>query len=203
MLSVALTGNIASGKSTVAQLFHRWGATLIDADAIVRELQRPGTPVFEAITRRFGPAVVAADGGLDRAALRSIVFRDAGARADLNAIVHPAVRARRDSLIAEARDQGTRIVVQDIPLLFEALDPAAFDLVVLVDAPAELRRQRLVRDRGITAAEADRLIAAQMPAAEKRARSDIVIANDTDLGSLEAQSLAAWRLIEKAEARHA
>lgn len=203
MLSVALTGNIASGKSTVAQLFQRWGATLIDADAIVRELQRPGTPVFEAIVLRFGPAVVAADGGLDRAALRGIVFRDAGARADLNAIVHPAVRARRDSLIAEARDQGTRIVVQDIPLLFEALDPAAFDLVVLVDAPAELRRQRLVRDRGITAAEADRLIAAQMPAAEKRARSDIVIANDTDLGSLEAQSLAAWRLIEKAEARHA
>jgi dephospho-CoA kinase len=203
VLSVALTGNIASGKSTVAQLFQRWGATLIDADAIVRELQRPGTPVFEAIALRFGPTVVAADGGLDRAALRGIIFRDAGARADLNAIVHPAVRAQRDSLIAEARDQGTRIVVQDIPLLFEALDPAAFDLVVLVDAPAELRRQRLVRDRGITAAEADRLIAAQMPAAEKRARSDIVIANDTDLVSLEAQSLAAWRLIEKAEPRRA
>lgn len=203
MLSVALTGNIASGKSTVARLFQRWGATLIDADAIVRELQQPGTPVFEAIVRRFGPGMVAADGGLDRAALRGIVFRDADARADLNAIVHPAVRARRDTLIAEAGERGVRVVVQDIPLLFETLDPAAFDLVVLVDAPPELRRERLVRERHLAVAEADRLIAAQMPAAEKRARSHIVIENDADLATLEARSLAAWHLIEKAEARPA
>jgi dephospho-CoA kinase len=203
VLSVALTGNIASGKSTVARLFQRWGATVIDADAIVRELQRPGTPVFEAIVRRFGPDMVAADGGLDRAALRGVVFRDARARADLNAIVHPAVRARRDTLIAEAGDRGVRVVVQDIPLLFETLDPAVFDLVVLVDAPPELRRERLARDRGIGAEEADRLMAAQMPPAEKRARSDIVIENDADLATLEARSLAAWHRIEKAEARPA
>jgi dephospho-CoA kinase len=203
VLSVALTGNIASGKSTVARLFQRFGATVIDADAVVRELQQPGTPVFEAIVRRFGQGVVAADGGLDRAALRDVVFRDARARADLNAIVHPAVRARRDTLIAEAGARGVRIVVQDIPLLFETLDPAAFDLVVLVDAPPELRRERLARDRGIGAEEADRLMAAQMPAAEKRARSDIVIENDADLATLEARSLAAWHQIEKAEARPA
>jgi len=203
VLSVALTGNIASGKSTVARLWAQWGATVIDADAIVRELQRPGTPVFEAIIHRFGPGLVAADGGLDRGGLRAIVFQDARARADLNAIVHPAVRARRDTLIAEARQQGASVVVQDIPLLFETMDPAAFDLVVLVDAPAALRRERLIRDRGIAAAEADRLLAAQMPAAEKRARSTIVIDNDADLVTLEARSLAAWHLIEKAAAHSA
>lgn len=203
MLSVALTGNIASGKTAVARLFERWGATLIDADAIVRELQRPGEPVFHAIVRRFGKAVVAADGTLDRARLRDVVFRDAGARADLNAIVHPAVRVRRDQLIAEAATRGARVVVQDIPLLFEVLDPAGFDLVVLVDAPEAVRLERLVRDRGVTLEEGRRLIAAQMPSAAKRGRSHLVIDNDGDLVTLEARAREVWRRIEDAAARHA
>jgi dephospho-CoA kinase len=203
MLSVALTGNIASGKTLVARLFERWGATLIDADAIVRELQRPGEPVFQAIVRRFGEAVVAADGTLDRARLRDIVFRDAGARADLNAFVHPAVRVRRDQLMAEAAARGTRVVVQDIPLLFEALDPVGFDLVVLVDAPEAVRLERLVRDRGITPEEGRRLIAAQLPSAAKRGRSHIVIDNDGDLATLEVRAREAWRRIEAAAARGA
>lgn len=203
MLSVALTGNIASGKSSVARLFERWGARLIDADAIVRELQQPGTPVFQRIAERFGSDVIASDGTLDRAALRSLVFRDDRAREDLNAIVHPAVRARRDQLMAAARSAGARVVVQDIPLLFETLDPGAFDLVVLVDAPVDVRRARLMADRHLSRDEADRMIAAQLPAAPKRARSHLVIENDADLALLERRARAAWEQISRIAAERA
>ncbi|MDH5315855.1 MAG: dephospho-CoA kinase [Gemmatimonadota bacterium] len=203
MLSVALTGNIASGKSSVALLFERWGARLIDADAIVRELQQPGTPVFQRIADRFGPAVIAPDGTLDRAALRSLVFRDDRAREDLNAIVHPAVRARRDQLMAAARAAGVPVVVQDIPLLFETLDPGAFDLVVLVDAPVDVRRARLMADRRLSRDEADRMIGAQLPAAPKRARSHLVIENDADLAVLERRARAAWEEISRIAAERA
>jgi dephospho-CoA kinase len=203
VLSVALTGNIASGKSSVALLFERWGARLIDADAIVRELQQPGTPVFQRIAERFGPAVIAPDGTLDRAALRSLVFRDDRAREDLNAIVHPAVRARRDQLMAAARAAGVPVVVQDIPLLFETLDPGAFDLVVLVDAPVDVRRARLMADRRLSRDEADRMIGAQLPAAPKRARSHLVIENDADLAVLERRARAAWEEISRIAAERA
>jgi len=203
VLSVALTGNIASGKSSVALLFERWGARLIDADAIVRELQQPGTPVFQRIADRFGPAVIAPDGTLDRAALRSLVFRDDRAREDLNAIVHPAVRARRDQLMAAARAAGVPVVVQDIPLLFETLDPGAFDLVVLVDAPVDVRRARLMADRRLSRDEADRMIGAQLPAAPKRARSHLVIENDADLAVLERRARAAWEEISRIAAERA
>lgn len=203
MLSVALTGNIASGKSSVARLFERWGAHLIDADAIVRELQQPGTPVFQRIAERFGPDVIASDGTLDRAALRSLVFRDDRAREDLNAIVHPAVRARRDRLVAAAGAAGVRVVVQDIPLLFETLDPGAFDLVVLVDAPVDVRRARLMADRHLSRDEADRMIAAQLPAARKRAGSHLVIENDADLTLLERRARAVWEQISRLAAERA
>jgi dephospho-CoA kinase len=184
---------VASGKSTVARLFAEWGATLIDADALVREVQQPGSPVLDAIGRRFGPAVIRTDGGLDRDALRRVILDDRAARAELEAIVHPAVQRRRAELLALARARGDRIVVQDIPLLFEALDPAAFDAVVLVDAPEPVRRSRLIRARGLDPAQADRLIAAQMPSGPKRARSHIVIDNQGSLDDLRAQAREAWQ----------
>jgi dephospho-CoA kinase len=193
MISVALTGNVASGKSTVARLFADWGATLIDADALVREVQRPGSAVLDAIRERFGPGVIRADGALDRDATRRLMLADRAARADLEAIVHPAVARRREALLAGARARGDRIVVQDIPLLFEALDPDAFDVVVLVDAPEPVRRARLIRARGLDPAEADRLIAAQMPSGRKRARSHIVIDNDGSLDDLRARAREAWQ----------
>lgn len=203
MLQVGLTGNVASGKTSVARLFERWGATLIDADAIVHQLQRPGTAVFDAIVTRFGPGVVAPDGELDRKALGRIVFTDPAALAALNAIVHPAVAARRDELMAHAARAGAAIVVQDIPLLFEVLDPAAFDAVVLVDAPVAVRRERLIRDRHLSAAEADRMIAAQLPSAAKRARSHLVIDNDGDLATLEKRARAVWEQLENRAAASA
>jgi dephospho-CoA kinase len=190
-LHVGLTGNAAAGKSTVAELFRRWGATVIDADAIVRELQAPGAPVLGAIVARFGPGVLTADGALDRPALRARVLADPAALADLNRLVHPAVAERRRALLAEARRRGDRIVVSDIPLLFEADDPSGFDAVVLVDAPAAVRRARLAA-RGLAAEEIERLMAAQQPAAAKRARSDFVIDNDGDRAALERAAREVW-----------
>jgi dephospho-CoA kinase len=194
VLHVGLTGNIAAGKSTVAELFRRWGATIIDADEIVRELQEPGGAVLSAIAERFGPGVLRADGTLDRAALRARVLADPAELAALNGLMHPAVAARRRALVTAARRRGDRIVVSDIPLLFEADDPAAFDAIVLVDAPEPLRRARLA-DRDLPGDEAGRLMAAQQPAAEKRARSDYVIENTGDLIALERTARAAWEAL--------
>src|SRR6266704_3588701 len=176
VLNVGLTGNIASGKSTVVDLFRRWGATIIDADALAREAQAPGGDVL------------AGDGSLDRAALRAKVMGDDAALAALNAIVHPAVRQRRAQLIRAARSRGDLLVVNDIPLLFEVLDPAEFDVVVLVDAPVAVRRTRLRAMRGLGNEEADRMIAAQMPAERKRGRSHYVIDNKGTLEELEADA---------------
>jgi dephospho-CoA kinase len=194
MLHVGLTGNVAAGKSTVAALFRRWGATLIDADEIVRELQGPYSPVLAAIAARFGGEVLRADGGLDRAALRARVLSDPAELAALNTIMHPAVAARRRELVVAARRRGDRIVVSDIPLLFEADDPTTFDAIVLVDAPEPVRRSRLA-ERGLPAGEAERLMAAQQPAADKRTRSHYVIDNVDNLTALEHSARAVWQAL--------
>lgn len=202
MLTVALTGNIASGKSAVLDLFQQWGAVTTDADAIVHEQQRPGTPVFEAIVQRFGPRVVQADGSLHRVLLRSLVFSDDDARRDLERIVHPAVRKRQAELAGRAREAGASIIVHDIPLLFESADPDRFDRIVLVDAPEPIRRERLVRHRGLDSGLAAQLIAAQLPAASKRARSHYVIENDGTLEQLQQRAREVWdALLAEARAR--
>jgi dephospho-CoA kinase len=205
MLNVALTGNIAAGKTRVAELFRRWGATVIDADTLVREVQAPGTPEFAAIEARFGSAVVAPDGTLDRARLRAVVFADPDARHALEAIVHPAVARRRRELLTEARARGDRVAVSDIPLLFESMDPAEFDAVVLVDAPESIRLERLVRRRGITPEKARLIMAAQWPSEQKRSwrgpagRAPLVIENDADFATLERRARAAWDALLAAE----
>jgi len=195
MLSVALTGNMGAGKSTVVDLFRRWGATVIDADQLVREVQAPGQPVLEEIAARFGAAMLRADGSLDRAALRAQVVSDPMKLADLNRIVHPEVHRRRQALLAEARARGDRIVVSDIPLLFESADPAEFDAIVLVDASETVRRARLLRHRQLAPGEADRLMAAQLASTSKRARSDYVIDNEGDLPALERAASAVWKAL--------
>ena len=168
MLSVALTGNIGAGKSTVAELFRSWGATIIDADRLVRQAQEPGRPALVKIADRFGPELIRADGSLDRAALRARVLNDPGDLAALNQIMHPEVHHQRRELLAEARSRGDRIVVSDIPLLFEAADPTEFDAVVLVDAPEPVRRARLRGSRSLPGEEIERLMAAQLPSSTKR-----------------------------------
>ena len=201
MLNVGLTGNIASGKSSVVDLFKRWGATVIDADALAREAQAPGSAVLAAIAGRFGADVLGPGGSLDRAALRAKVMGDDAALAALNAIVHPAVQQRRLELQRTARERGDAIVINDIPLLFEVLDPAQFDAVVLVDAPAAVRRTRLRALRGLSNAEADRMFAAQMPAVRKRPQSQYVIDNTGTLPELETRSREVFAELRQLAAR--
>jgi dephospho-CoA kinase len=197
VLNVALTGNIAAGKSTVIALFRRWGATIIDADELVREVEAPGTAVHAAIARRFGPEVLSPDGTLDRAALRARVLEDDASLAALNALVHPAVERRREALVDAAWKRGDRIVVNDIPLLFEVLDPDQFDAVVLIDAPVAVRRARLCGLRGLSTEDADRMIAAQQPSDRKRKKSQYVIDNDGTLGDLERRARSVYDDLER------
>ncbi len=163
---------------------------MFDADAEVRRLQQPGTPVFQAIVERFGTGILAPDGQLDRAALRTRILAHPGEREGLEQIVHPAVQAARSRFVSQA---GSGIVLSDIPLLFEAADPSKFDAIVLVDAPEPLRLERLVRDRGWSLEEARALARLQMPAAEKRARADFVIDNDSSREALRDRAWIVWR----------
>ena len=201
MFHTALTGNIAAGKSAVARLFADWGARVLDADAIVRELQQPGRPVFTAIVAHFGPGILAADGSLDRAALRGRVLADPAAKQALERIVHPAVRAERERLQGAGDGGVLGIVVSEIPLLFEAADPAEFDAVVLVDAPEPLRIERLRRERGLSPSEAEALLRLQLPAGPKREQSSFVIDNDASRESLRDRAWLVWRkLVSRARA---
>lgn len=192
MLKVGLTGNVAAGKSSVARVWRSLGAAVIDADELARRAVEPGTPAHREIVERWGPEVVAAGGGLDRAALRDVVFRDPEARARLEEIVHPAVYDLREEEYRRARERGERIVVADIPLLFEVGLAEEFDVVVLVDAPEEERLRRMVEDRGQDPEEARRMIAAQMPSEIKRTRADIVIENTGTLEELERKAREVW-----------
>jgi dephospho-CoA kinase len=192
VLRVGLTGNVASGKSSVAALWRSRGAVVIDADVLAREALEAGGEPLARVAGRFGRDLLLNDGSLDRAALRRRVMGDPAARADLNAIVHPLVAARGAELEARARAAGAPVVVHDIPLLFEVLDPSSFDAVVLVDAPPSLRRSRLLADRGLGPAEADELIAAQQPSAAKRAGATFVIDNAGTRQQLEERAAAVW-----------
>lgn len=204
MLLVGLTGNIASGKSLVAGLLRERGAVIVDADVLARDAVAPESHGLAAIRARWGPKMIAADGSLDRAALRTIVFADAREREVLNAIVHPEVERRRQLAIDASRARGDRIVVCDIPLLFEKGLEGQFDLVMLVDAPDDLRFARLTARRGLADDEARAMMRAQMPAADKRARATIVIDNDGSLPELEARVNDAWAVLQRhAEAQEA
>jgi dephospho-CoA kinase len=195
MLSVALTGNIGAGKTTVVDLFRRWGATIIDADQLVREAQVPGHPALAAIAARFGNDVLQQDGSLDRGRLRALVLARPMELEALNRIMHPPVHQRRRELLAEAKRRGDRIVVSDIPLLFEAADPGEFDLVVLVDAPEPVRRNRLRASRSLDDDEIERLMAAQLPSHAKRARSDYIIDNAGTMEALEHSAESVWKAL--------
>lgn len=198
MLVVGLTGNIGSGKSTVARSLEARGVPLIDADLLAREAVAPGSAALAAIVARFGGHVLSAGGALDRATLRKIVFANAAERAALDSIVHPAVKARRDALLAAQRERGARVVVCDIPLLFETGLDSDVDVIILVDAPREQRLARIERDRRLTRDDALAMIDAQQPAEGKRARSDYVIDNDSTIEALNTRVEATWnRLVRE------
>ena len=193
MKLVGLTGGIGAGKSTVSARLAARGAVVVDADAVVRELQASGTPVFEAIVERFGPGVVRPDGELDRPALAAIVFGDPEALADLNRLVHPAVGAEVLRRVAE--QEGTdRVVVLDVPLLVESGRYRASGVIV-VDVPPEVAVERLVRDRGMTEEEARARMARQASREERLARADLVIDNSGPPEALDEAVDRAWAWI--------
>jgi dephospho-CoA kinase len=194
MLVIGLTGGIGSGKSSVSALLAAKGAVVVDADAIVREVQQSGTKVFDAIVERFGPEVVAADGSLDRAAVADRVFTDADALADLNAIVHPAVGAEIAQRMAdlEATDE---VVILDVPLLVESANAYPVAGMLVVDVDPEVAVGRLVGQRGMREADVRARMARQASREERLARADRVIDNSGTRDDLEAQVDDAWRWI--------
>jgi len=192
MLLVGLTGNICSGKSTVAQMLSERGATIIDADVLARRAVELGTAAYAKIVARWGSSILAPDNHLDRAALRRVVFADHTQLEELNQIVHPEVERLRARLIDQARRRGDRVVICDIPLLFERHTTDRFDRILLVDAHRAIRLERLVKERGLRETEAMDMIAAQMPAELKRARADFIVENDGTFAQLERRVNEVW-----------
>lgn len=181
MIRVALTGGIASGKSAVAALFEARGVPVVDSDAIAREIVAPGSPALEAIRRRFGERILQGDGTLDRRALREQVFADPVARRDLEAITHPAIRARMQEW-SQAVTGPYQIHM--IPLLVESGGRRDFDRVLVVDCPEELQIQRVMQRDGVDANSARNILAAQASRAARLAIADDVIVNDGDRDKL-------------------
>jgi len=174
-MRVALTGGIAGGKSTAAARLRERGVTVIDYDQLARDVVAPGTPGQAAVVAAFGDGVVAPDGELDRTALGRVVFESPRRRKQLEAIVHPLVfLAAEAAEKAAAPGREPRLIVHEIPLLVEDGDPSSFDEVIVVDAPAEVRRRRLVDGRGLTPEQADRMIDAQAGDAARLAVADVV-----------------------------
>lgn len=190
MLRVGLTGGIGSGKSEVSRRLAALGAVLVDADAIAREVVEPGTPGLAAVVAAFGEGVLRADGTLDRPKLGAIVFADEAELKRLNAIVHPLVAERTKEIVETAPPDA--IVVHDVPLLTENDLAAAYDLVVVVDAPVEEQVRRLTTVRGMTDEAARARIAAQATREQRRAIADRIIDNSGPIESLAAQVDALW-----------
>jgi dephospho-CoA kinase len=183
MIKIALTGSIGMGKSTVAKMFAAAGIPVFDADAEVRALQGPGGALVERIGGLFPGTVT--DGLLDRALLRQLVLDDPQRLAALEALIHPAVREARDAFIAKHRDAPALLF--EIPLLFETGGESQADKVIVVSAPAEVQRARVLERPGMTPEKLDAILARQLPDSEKRARADFVIDTGGDLSTTKAQ----------------
>ncbi|MFF3245592.1 dephospho-CoA kinase [Streptomyces sp. NPDC002870] len=200
MLKVGLTGGIGAGKSEVSRLLASYGAVLVDADKIAREVVAPGTPGLAAVVEAFGPEILNPDGTLDRPKLGSIVFADSDRLATLNSIVHPLVGER--SMELEKAAGPDAVVIHDVPLLAENNLASLYDVVVVVDASPETQLDRLVRLRGMAESEARARMAAQATREQRRAIADLVIDNDGPLENLEPQVRKVWaELTQRAAAQ--
>ncbi len=184
MLLIGLTGGIGSGKSTVASLFAGLGAGIVDTDLLGRELTEPGTPALARIAAELGTEILNPDGSLNRARLRERVFSDPAARARLEALLHPPIR---DLMLERAARLQTPYVILVIPLLFETGQQALVHRVLVVDCPESIQVERVHRRSGLPEAEIARIMASQIPRAERLARADDVIENQGDAGALPPQ----------------
>jgi dephospho-CoA kinase len=194
-VQVGLTGGIGSGKTTVTDLLAEHGAVIVDSDVVAREVVAAGSAGLAAIEAAFGPEVIGPDGELDRARVAEIVFADPDARATLNAIVHPLVRERAAELVRAAGPDA--IVVQAVPLLVEVGLAHAFDLVVVVDVDPEVALDRLVRNRGMTPADAKARVAAQADRATRLAAADVVLDNSGDRDAIRERVATLWLELTK------
>ncbi len=201
MRLIGLTGGIGSGKSSVSSRLAERGAALIDADAIVRELQEPGQPVFDAMVERWGAHIVADDGSLDRAAVAGIVFSDKDELKAIEKIVHPVLRTEMDRQIEEL-SATDRVVILDIPLLAEsrakdgALDARGTSGIIVVDCPIEIAVARLIEHRGFTAEDANARVAAQASRDDRRALADFIVDNSGDEASRDEEIARCWQWLE-------
>lgn len=198
-MRIALTGGIACGKSTLAKFLRELGIRLLDADDVVHELEALGGAAVPAIVARFGAGILAADGSVDRPKLAGIVFADAAARRDLEAILFPLVRSRLRAFTSEAARRGrppstAPLYIAIIPLLFESHWEGDYDIILAITSPLECQIHRMMRTRGYSRVQAEARLAAQMPVAEKAARADFVVVNDSTHEHLkdEARRLVAW-----------
>ena len=198
-MRIALTGGIACGKSTLAKFLRELGIRLLDADDVVHELEAPGGAAVPAIVARFGAGILAADGSVDRPKLAGIVFADAAARRDLEALLFPLVRSRLRAFTSEAARRGrppstAPLYIAIIPLLFESHWEGDYDIILAITSPLECQIHRMMRTRGYSRVQAEARLAAQMPVAEKAARADFVVVNDSTHEHLkdEARRLVAW-----------
>ena len=192
MLTTGLTGGIGSGKSTVSRLLASWGATVVDADLVARDVVAAGTPGLQRVVEAFGDRVLLPDGTLDRPALGQHVFGSSDELARLNAIVHPLVGERTLELFAQARDAGAEVLVHDVPLLVENGLAGRYEAVVVVAATAATQLRRLLELRGMREADARARIDAQATLAERLAVATHVVRNDGPLEDLEPQVRAVW-----------
>lgn len=190
MLTVGLTGGIGSGKSEVARLLASYGAVVIDADALAREVVAPGTPGLARVVEEFGADVLTAGGALDRERMGRLVFADPDARQRLEAIVHPLVAERAAALMAAA--PADAVVVYDVPLLVENDLASRYDVVVVVDAPDDVRVERLVRLRGMSEADARARLASQASREARLAVADVVVDNASSLPALQRRVREVW-----------
>jgi dephospho-CoA kinase len=197
MLRVAVTGGIGTGKSVVLEEFAACGAPVVDADALVHDALRRGAPGIGAIRARFGPDVINEAGDVDRARLGSLVFADAEARRDLEALLHPAVYRAIDAWMADRDRDGAPLAVAEIPLLFETGHEAEFDCVVVTACDEDAQLRRALGRPGATEADARRRIAAQWPLAEKVRRADYVIRTDGALDDTRRQARTIYELIAR------
>lgn len=194
---IGLTGSMAAGKSTVARHLAKLGAYVADADQAARRVVLPDTAGLQALVARFGPGILRPDGALDRPALSAIVFDDAAALADLNAITHPRIRAEMEAELSKARARGMQAAVLDAALLLEAGWQDLCDEVWLVTAPEEARLNRAMTRDGLSHEAAQARMAAQMPEEEKRALADVILENGGSKEALFAQTEAAYARLEK------
>jgi dephospho-CoA kinase len=192
-MNIGLTGGIACGKSTVAAMLVRRGAILIDADKIAREVVEPGSPVLDRVADRFGQAVLLSDGSLNRKKLGEIIFNDQKAREDLQNLLHPPIRTlMRERMRRFEQEEPKRLVVVDVPLLFESKLEWMFSEIMLVYVPRQMQLQRLMQRDGLTPEQAESRLRAQMPIDEKKSLADIVIDNSGSLEETERQIDLFW-----------